>query len=407
MRKLAPVPMLMPKYVSRFTCIGGDCEDTCCAGWKVDLDQESFLHYQSTFDPALRPLVTKHLKRNPAARTPARYGQIEMLASSCRECPFLGSARLCLIQERLGASALSETCWTFPRTIRVLQGVHQMTLSLACPEAARLALLNEDAYDLVEETPEISISAIQETQSVHGVSLEVMDEVRISLFQVLRTEELSIRERLEVVGLVCEQLNTLIGQKRSDRVPEVLLAMDQLLLTGKLVTPNAPGAQRLDLQAKVAMAFFRVRRDKTSTPRHQTLMDLVEKGLDLPGKGEVDLDRLMQAYERGMACLHTDPMAFRVLERYLWNETLQEFFPWREATPLDHFASLALRFSVLRLLMVGRAAAQAEGVTPDQWVETVQVFSRNYSHMGGFLDLARRILGRGNYHKLDLLYQLL
>jgi lysine-N-methylase len=407
MRKLASVPMLMPRYASRFSCIGGDCEDTCCAGWQVDLDQESFLHYQATFDPVLRPLVTQHVKRNPEVRTSARYGQIEMLASSCRECPFLGPTHLCQIQERLGANALSETCWTFPRSIRALQGVHQMTLSLACPEAARLALLEEDAFDLVEETREISLSAIQETQPVQGVSLEVMDEVRISLFQVLRTQDLSIRERLEVLGLVCEHLSSLLEQKRPDRLPEALQAMDQLLSTGMLVTSEAPVPQRLDLQARVAMAFFRFRRDRTSTPRHRALMDLVEAGLDLPEEGELDLDRLTRAYERGMARLRTDPMAFLVLERYLWNEALQELFPWREATPLDHFASLALRFSVLRLMLVGRAAAQEEGVTPSQWVETVQVFSRNYSHMGGFLDLARSILGKENYHRLDLLYQLL
>lgn len=29
---------LMPEYMKKFKCIGGECEDTCCAGWTVSLD---------------------------------------------------------------------------------------------------------------------------------------------------------------------------------------------------------------------------------------------------------------------------------------------------------------------------------------------------------------------------------
>ena len=33
--------IIEPDYMSDFACIGGDCEDTCCAGWKVIVDRKN------------------------------------------------------------------------------------------------------------------------------------------------------------------------------------------------------------------------------------------------------------------------------------------------------------------------------------------------------------------------------
>ena len=36
-----------PAYYEKFHCIAGECEDTCCAGWEIDIDDESYRFYQS------------------------------------------------------------------------------------------------------------------------------------------------------------------------------------------------------------------------------------------------------------------------------------------------------------------------------------------------------------------------
>ena len=30
----------VPTYFNEFACIGGACEDNCCIGWEVDIDDE-------------------------------------------------------------------------------------------------------------------------------------------------------------------------------------------------------------------------------------------------------------------------------------------------------------------------------------------------------------------------------
>ena len=34
------VDMISPKYVEKFKCIGGECEDNCCMGWDIDVDKK-------------------------------------------------------------------------------------------------------------------------------------------------------------------------------------------------------------------------------------------------------------------------------------------------------------------------------------------------------------------------------
>ena len=36
------VKVISPSYIKEFKCIGGECEDTCCAGWDIDIDKVSF-----------------------------------------------------------------------------------------------------------------------------------------------------------------------------------------------------------------------------------------------------------------------------------------------------------------------------------------------------------------------------
>lgn len=35
-----------PHYYRRFTCIAGECPDTCCAGWQIAIDQKSLKAYK-------------------------------------------------------------------------------------------------------------------------------------------------------------------------------------------------------------------------------------------------------------------------------------------------------------------------------------------------------------------------
>ncbi len=39
--------IVTPHYYKEFKCIAGACTDTCCAGWDVDVDDESYRYYKT------------------------------------------------------------------------------------------------------------------------------------------------------------------------------------------------------------------------------------------------------------------------------------------------------------------------------------------------------------------------
>ena len=36
----------VPDYYDQFTCIAQDCEDTCCAGWAIMIDEDTLEKYE-------------------------------------------------------------------------------------------------------------------------------------------------------------------------------------------------------------------------------------------------------------------------------------------------------------------------------------------------------------------------
>ncbi len=35
----------VPKYLNKFKCIADKCEDTCCAGWEIVIDEETYDYF--------------------------------------------------------------------------------------------------------------------------------------------------------------------------------------------------------------------------------------------------------------------------------------------------------------------------------------------------------------------------
>jgi len=132
--------IVTPKYVSDFSCIGPDCEDSCCVGWNIHVDKKS---YKKTMaHPELKVLAKSALKK--VKRSDSQWAIIETDATGA--CLFLDSNKLCKIHSIAGEEMLSTTCRTYPRVTAIREHDKFDSLSLSCPEAARLILFSPDAF---------------------------------------------------------------------------------------------------------------------------------------------------------------------------------------------------------------------------------------------------------------------
>ncbi len=136
------IKMRYPMYLKEFKCIGGSCEDSCCIGWDVDIDKTTFKQYYKIQDQEMRKMFQKNVHNNTGyCCDDIDYGKVKLKKG--KRCPFLDAENYCVIHSKLGEEYLSNVCTSFPRITNRIDGYYEMSLDVACPEAARILLLKK------------------------------------------------------------------------------------------------------------------------------------------------------------------------------------------------------------------------------------------------------------------------
>lgn len=133
-----------PSYYSDFSCIGSKCNDSCCIGWRIDVDLACHNKHLKLNKKSSDKHIDKFLmSSNPSA---SKFSFIKKKKNG--NCSFLDESNLCSIQKRFGEDYLPDTCQTFPRRRVDFDEINVKTLSLACPEAARLCLTKKNSMEI-------------------------------------------------------------------------------------------------------------------------------------------------------------------------------------------------------------------------------------------------------------------
>lgn len=118
-----------PSFFPQFRCIAGDCPDTCCRGWDVELDEESYYSYLVVKGP-----FGERLRGSMAEEDGCHFFPL----TDAGRCPFLNARNLCDLYLELGPEHLCRTCREYPRSFAGAGSCEQVDLSLSCPEVGRL-----------------------------------------------------------------------------------------------------------------------------------------------------------------------------------------------------------------------------------------------------------------------------
>lgn len=132
-----------PDYFDRFRCIAGQCPDSCCKEWDVQVDETSAAYYRALPGPLgdrLRQVLH------------TEDGETVMTIIDGR-CPMWRTDGLCRIQAELGEEALCKTCREFPRLTHDYGNFIELGLELSCPEAAKFILNPAPTAMVTEEIP--------------------------------------------------------------------------------------------------------------------------------------------------------------------------------------------------------------------------------------------------------------
>lgn len=392
---------LLPKYVSQFRCIGSECEDNCCTGWRVTIDKKTFNAYRQATHPLLIQRFSRKIKRQRSRADDSNYAKIE-LDSDSGVCPFMEN-RLCAIQREIGEDKLSNTCFSYPRSTRNFWNQYEQALTLSCPEAARKALLEEDAFDFVQSTITIRPETVRVIKPKYGLTLELMNDVRIFCMQLMRTDGLELWQRLAVLGVFCERLSLVLAGGDNTKVVQLLDDFVKIVQNGQVLgalhdmQPNYPA------QAQVFAILLQGKRSRFVSVVQEEVQKAVASGLGADsGAGQVAIENLIRNYSGGVQRL---PLALDatpfLLENYLLNEMFRELFPFEGGGVYEHYLRLISRFGLLRLMLAAQCTSGAELPSAARLLQTVQVFCRHYQHDSNFASQVNTALTNTGWSRLE------
>ena len=171
-----------PVFYKEFSCIAGACPDTCCAGWQIMIDDKSLKKYRRFRGPFRNRL------HNDIDWKEQAFRQYE------HRCAFLNEENLCDMYSEAGKDMLCDTCRKYPRHIEEFEGLREYSLSLSCPEAARIFLSHKEKIAFV--TKEIPSSDETYDDFDYLLFTALMD-TRDYFFSVIQDRTVPVRLRCQ------------------------------------------------------------------------------------------------------------------------------------------------------------------------------------------------------------------
>lgn len=387
-------------------CTGSMCEDTCCFGWRIAIDKDTYKKYRECPDKELRERLDKIVTRQRSNPSDTYYAKIKLNKNGY--CPLQDEDNLCALQRKLGEEYLSITCTTYPRISNKVNGVIEQSLSLSCPDAARLVLLNTNLMEF-DESEEIVSCRIQENKildtsdlfAVHN-PLKYFWELRIFIITLLQNREYLIWQRLTILGLFCRSLDQIVKESKVHDIPKLIGSYQNQIESNifKEEMNNIPKELTIQMELMKEITDERIFRGVTSKRFLECFVEFLS-GIEYvsDAKKEDIGQRYESAYNEYYQPLIADHEY--IMENYLVNHVFKNLFPLAgEKHAFDNYVMMVVHYAMIKLLLIGMAGFYKENFGIEHVIKLIQSFSRTVEHNPNYLKQVFTLLKANGFNTM-------
>lgn len=191
-----------PEYIQNFSCEGEKCDAKCCRGFQIDLDRNTHTKYRMLQNSDVRKKILDSLFWNQETQT------YRMKLDENFSCPMICDDNLCYIQKNLGEDFLADSCAVFPRRVFVIGNTITRTLSLFCPVAARLALIDSNPMRFRKILLKTTRSGAFFHQSISDMpARKFLLPLEKFAIEILQNRNFTLNRRLTILGIMMSMID--------------------------------------------------------------------------------------------------------------------------------------------------------------------------------------------------------
>lgn len=173
-----------PDYYKKFRCIADKCPDTCCSDWQIVIDDESLEKYRN-YAGEYRRTLHRNIQWEEGVFGHNRKGK----------CAFLRDDGLCDMYKHMGKDSLCTTCREYPRHTEEFENIREISLSLSCPEVARILMQKTEPVTFVcEEDDEEEVF-----EDYDYFLFSNLEDIREEILKITQNREESLKARIRKV----------------------------------------------------------------------------------------------------------------------------------------------------------------------------------------------------------------
>lgn len=197
----------IPDYYKEFHCIADKCEDTCCAGWKIVIDPGSLAGYKK-IRGKFRWRIIKSVD----------WCTGTFCQNKEKRCAFLNDANLCDLYINQGANSLCKTCRLYPRHIEEFENLREITLSVSCPEVARILMERRTPVTFLHYEKE----GEEEYEDFDPFLFSILEDARTGMIRILQNRELPLEQRVTLAWGMARDMQRRINCQQMFSCPDVI-----------------------------------------------------------------------------------------------------------------------------------------------------------------------------------------
>jgi len=398
--------ILVPQYMKNFNCIGAACEDSCCIGWKVNIDHDTWKKYRKIRHVEIASLLEKNITRNRSStKSEASYAKVKLEQGG--RCPFLNDEMLCRIQLECGEGYLSDVCTTYPRIANIINGVLERSATMSCPEAARLALLRPEPmeFDQLEE-PATVRNMIKHNINTHELKYANKAEkylwmLRIFSISVLQDRKYSLWERLVILGIFYDRVQDAVKEEKANEIPNLIAVHTNMLNDGsfKTLVNGIPAQNTIQMELLKEIVDIRY----FSGVNNKRYLECFSEFLwGIQYNADSTVEEIGLRYHEAWQNYYEPYMREHeyIFENYLVNYVFKNLFPFTaEKTLFDSYMMLVLHYSLIKMHLIG-IAGYRKGLTDEIFIKLIQSFAKTVEHNQRYLNEIADLMKQNGFNTM-------